>query len=79
MWRAERCNVGGRWWRQIFVHTPLWQYERGNFMPTIDDATLPLSLLERFASGDDRTQVVQLLRFLMPLSVPAGATQHEGR
>lgn len=67
------------WWREIFVHTPLWRHERGNFMPMIDDAALPLSLLERFVSSDDRTRVVQLLRFLMPLSVPGAATQYEGR
>ena len=66
------------WWRQIFVHTPLWQYERGNFMPTIDDATLPASLLERFVNGDAQTRVVQLLRFLIPLSAPGSTPQREG-
>jgi hypothetical protein len=39
------------WWRQIFVQIPLWQYERGNFMPTIDESALPMSLLGRFANG----------------------------
>jgi hypothetical protein len=67
------------WWRKIFIHTPLWQYERGNFMPTIDDATLPASLLERFVNGDARTRVVQLLRFLLPLSAPGWTAQREGR
>ena len=68
------------WWRQIFVSTPLWRYERGNFMPTIDDATLPAGLLERFVSSDAQTRIVQLLRFLIPLSAPgATATQREGR
>lgn len=67
------------WWRKIFIHSPLWQYERGNFMPTIDDATLPASLLERFMNGDALTRVVQLLRFLIPLSAPGWTAQREGR
>ena len=67
------------WWRKIFVHTPLWRYERGNFMPTIDDATLPASLLERLVSSDAQTRVVQLLRFLIPLSAPGLSTQRERR
>ena len=67
------------WWRQIFVQTPLWQYERGNFMPTIDESALPLSLLERFANGDALARVVLLLRFLTPLSAPSPITQRYGR
>jgi len=67
------------WWREIFIHTALWRYEQGNFMPTIDVAALPLSLLERFVSGDGRTRIVHLLRFLMPISVPGGFNLHEGR
>ena len=68
------------WWQQIFVHTPLWQYERGNFMPAIDGVTLPASLLERFVNGDAQTRVVQLLRFLIPLSAPGSTTtQRKGR
>ncbi len=67
------------WWRQIFVQTPLWQYERGNFMPTIDESALPMSLLERFANGDALARVVLLLRFLTPLSAPGLITQRYGR
>ena len=67
------------WWRQIFVQTPLWQYERGNFMPTIDESALPLSLLERFADSDALARVVLLLRFLAPLSAPGAITQRYGR
>jgi hypothetical protein len=67
------------WWRQIFVQTPLWQYERGNFMPTIDESALPMSLLERFVNGDALARVVLLLRFLIPLSAPGPITQRYGR
>ena len=67
------------WWRQIFVQTPLWRYQRGNFMPTIDESALPTSLLERFADGDAQSRVVLLLRFLTPLSAPGPITQRYGR
>ena len=39
-----------RWhcWREIFVGTPLWNLGRGRFMPPIEHAALPMSLMERF-------------------------------
>ena len=67
------------WWRQIFVQTPLWQYQRGNFMPTIDESALPTSLLERFLASDAQSRVVLLLRFLTPLSAPGPITKSDGR
>ena len=67
------------WWRQIFVQTPLWRYQRGNFMPNIDESALPTSLLERFADGDAQSRVVLLLRFLTQLSAPGPITQRYGR
>ena len=67
------------WWREAFVQTPLWQYQRGNFMPTIDESDLPRSLLERFTDSDALARVVLLLRFLTPLSAPDSNRQRDGR
>ena len=67
------------WWREIFVQTQFWQLARGRFMPSIVHAALPAGLLERFQSGDARSQLVQCLLFLDPLSVPGALRLREGR
>ena len=67
------------WWREIFVQTQFWQLARGRFMPSIVHAALPAGLLERFQSGDARSQLVQCLLFLNPLSVPGALRLREGR
>lgn len=59
-----------RWWRERFVCTPFWRGLRGHFMPPVDLATLPASLLARFA-GDERERVIGALRFLAPLTTRA--------
>ncbi len=56
-----------RWlvfWRKIFTATASWEYQRGNFVPAVDETGLPLSLLERLASGADpcRDRIIALLR-----------------
>ena len=60
------------WWREILVRGPFWKEARAGFMPPVEGARLPLSLLERFVSGDPRNRIARVLRFLSPLSV-AGA------
>ena len=67
------------WWREIFVQTQFWQLARGRFMPSIVHAALPAGLLERFQRGDARSQLVQCLLFLDPLSVPGALRLREGR
>ena len=67
------------WWREIFVATPFWDLGRGRFMPPIESAALPMSLLERFTGKDAQTQLVRCLRFLAPLSRPGVITLNEGR
>lgn len=68
------------WWREMFVQTQLWQIGRGQFMPPIDHAALPGSLLERFVAGNAQTQLILCLRFLEPWSVVPGAVRlREGR
>jgi hypothetical protein len=36
------------WWLSEFVHGPSWKGAQGFFMPPLDEAHLPLTLLERF-------------------------------
>lgn len=67
------------WWREIFVATPFWNLGRGRFMPPIEHAALPMSLLERFTGKDAQTQLVRCLRFLAPLSRPGVITLNDGR
>jgi hypothetical protein len=58
------------WWRQALPDGPFWRTARGSFIPPVEVARLPLSLLDRFTSADDPTRVMDSLRFLSPLSVP---------
>ena len=56
-----------RWWREAFTETPFWQIARARFMPTLDHAALPMSLLDRF-NGDAADRLTALLRFLGPIT-----------
>ncbi len=72
---ADELNIPMRtlerwrqWWRQQFPLTPLWQAQCARFMPPVDAASLPASLLERFA-GEAAESLHRLLLFLSPISV----------
>jgi hypothetical protein len=58
-WRA--------WWRSAFTNSPFGAVARAAVATPIDIASLPVSLLERFA-GDVSEQLIALLRFLGPLT-----------
>jgi hypothetical protein len=55
-----------KWWREHFPSTAFWKAGRAEFMPSVDEAKLPLSLLEVFGGeiADAREGVERLLRFL---------------
>lgn len=59
------------WWRETFVATRFWRAARAQLNAPVAEKALPTSLLERFA-GDAATSVIQLLRFLGPLTVTEG-------
>ena len=59
-WRA--------WWLRGFVDTPFFKPARGRFMPPLETAALPASLVRRFDSADLPSCLVAVLRFLAPLS-----------
>lgn len=56
-----------QWWSQIFAHSMFWRTAAGAFMPPVETADLPASLLSRFA-GDAEDQLISLLRFLAPIT-----------
>ena len=61
-----------RWqvfWCEHVPQTPFWKVARGRFMPAVDVATLPWSLLEAFRSDDLCQCVGNLLRFLSPITI----------
>jgi hypothetical protein len=55
------------WWRSTFAAGWFQPIAAGAFMPPLDIAGLPVSLLDRFA-GDIEQKLVALLRFLGPLT-----------
>jgi hypothetical protein len=60
-----------QWWLEKFVRTRFWQANRGLFMPTVCEVTLPRSLAQRFGLGlERRDRLLDLLTFLRPLTVP---------
>lgn len=61
----ERWRV---WWLQTFVDTPFFLTVRGQFMPPLEVAALPASLLRRFGGEDLSSRLIAVLRFLAPLS-----------
>ena len=60
---ADSPASGGDYDRPQVAKTPA----RADFMPPLDVAGVPASLLERFA-GDAAKKLVRLLRFLAPLT-----------
>ena len=59
-----------KWWRQDFTRSAFWKGARGRLPKPVDAQTLPLSLLNVFCSTHPKTRLVDLLRWLLPLSAP---------
>ena len=59
------------WWRDAFTASPFWQIARAAFMPPVDPARLPATLLDRFA-GDLREQLIAFLGFMQPITGGVG-------
>jgi hypothetical protein len=60
-----------RWWREHFPATPWWRAGQGQFVAPPAPATLPGALLAHFGAGDSSEAMVNLLRWLSPMSVQA--------
>lgn len=63
-----------RWWRTEFMTTPLWLLGRSDFMPPVEPDLLPASLLERFVATLQHSPLVNLLRWLTPLTSGSAAS-----
>jgi hypothetical protein len=59
------------WWTQDFPSSTFWQSVRERFSAPVAIARLPQSLLERFQDAIPAQRLVQLLRFISPLSARA--------
>lgn len=61
-----------RWWSTTFASSRFWTSLRGRFVPAVDEATLPASVLSRMAATDDGEKLAALLRLLAPISTRPG-------
>ena len=60
-----------QWWLGLFVQSTFWKEARARFMPPLCQKTLPLSLCLSFAVDERRDRLLDLLKFLSPLTTPA--------
>jgi hypothetical protein len=67
------------WWLDGFVHSAFWSAAQARFMPAVERAALPASLLERFIGETLSARLILLLQFLRPLSTRAASTLVEGQ
>jgi len=67
-----------QWWLVNFVQSSFWRQARARFMPPLCQETLPLSLCLSFAVQERRDRLLDLLRFLSPITAPWVAMQQVG-
>jgi len=60
-----------QWWLGLFVQSAFWKEARARFMPPVCLQTLPLSLCLRFEVEERRDRLLELLKFLSPITTPA--------
>lgn len=60
-WRA--------WWLEHFADSRFWKGARAFFMPRLDEAVLPLSLVDAF-QAKRRAGMTRLLEFISPVTTP---------
>jgi len=56
-----------KWWATAFAEGPFWKAAAAKFLPAVEVARLPASLLERFL-GNEEERLILLLRFLGPIT-----------
>jgi len=59
-----------QWWSGLFVQGTFWKEARARFMPPLCSKTLPWSLCLSFAVEERRDRLLELLRFLCPITTP---------
>ena len=58
-----------QWWREVFPQTDVWKLLRGYLAPPVAPEHLCQELVLRFQAGHSVKGLVNLLRFLSPVSV----------
>lgn len=61
-----------RWWSTMFATSRFWESLRGRFVPAVEVATMPASVMARITSTGDEPQLVELLRLLSPITTRLG-------
>lgn len=59
------------WWLKNFVDSGFWKAAKAQFMPRLNEEIVPLSLVDAFGAKE-RDGMVNLLKFLAPISVSGG-------
>ncbi len=57
-----------RWWTESFVRSPFWRATRARFSGRVGEGELPFSLVEAFDVSAGVERLVELLRWLSPVS-----------
>jgi hypothetical protein len=63
-----------QWWLKEFPRSAFWKWARGRLREPVEEPMLPLSLLECFPKPSPEERLVDLLRFILPLTT-ASVTQ----
>ncbi len=58
-----------RWWQCNFPGSEFWRRQAARFMPPVDVAQLPQSLIAAFSANTLRERILDLLRFLASMSI----------
>lgn len=61
-----------RWWSTAFTTSRFWTSLCGRFVPAVDEAAMPASILSRMLATDDAERLVALLRVLAPVTTRPG-------
>ena len=59
-----------QWWLGIFVGSSFWKEARARFLPPLCQKSLPLSLCLSFEVEERRDRLLDLLKFLAPITTP---------
>jgi len=63
------------WWQRDFVQSAFWKAACGRQRAPLDQSRLPLSLLDAFCAQAEKDRMVDLLRFLLPLTITSRAQE----
>jgi hypothetical protein len=63
-----------KWWLESFVESDFWKAARGRLRAPVEESQLPRSLLESFEADTVLHPLVNLLRFVSPLTIPSPVT-----